>query len=59
MKGMVCETGINAGNRGDGGKSYKSRQICCGCMRSTLKVYFELINGYRFASGACRNQEER
>ncbi len=32
MKGMVCETGINAGKRGDGGKRYKSRQICFGCM---------------------------
>ncbi len=50
IKDMMCETGKKPGKRGDGGKGYKNRQMCYGCMKSTQKVYFEVINGYRFCA---------
>ncbi len=50
IKEMVFETETNPGKKGSGGKEYKSKQVCCRCMGSTKKVYFELISGHRFCA---------
>ncbi len=41
MTEMVFETETKPGKKGGGGKGYKSRQVCCGCMSSTKKGIFK------------------